>query len=177
MLCTACEIGFHQGIDLYSADDNRLLKGLEYTAQYNLGNDVPFAPFVDRTGKYKARQISPMTRGRLSLLWEMAYNHYHNRMGLEAPFTSQAATRRRPEPATIDQPGAGTLLFTLPGYDPNLRSKDVGRALAGPIVVKGGPTQIELRWPASIDAATYTVKLRCQRRGSLHRHGQPFGSA
>jgi hypothetical protein len=131
---------------------------LEYTAQYNLGNDVPFAPFVDRTGKYKAREISPMTRGRLSLLWEMAYNHYHNRMGLEAPFTSQAATRRRPEPATIDQPGAGTLLFTLPGYDPNLRPKDVGRAFAGPIVVNGGPTQIELRWPASIDAATYTVK-------------------
>jgi hypothetical protein len=37
-----CEIAWHQGLDLYGYADSLLLKGVEYTAKYNLGETVPF---------------------------------------------------------------------------------------------------------------------------------------
>ena len=40
-LATVCEIAWQQGDDLYSALDNRLMKGFEYVAKYNLGYNVP----------------------------------------------------------------------------------------------------------------------------------------
>ena len=62
-LAEACEIAWNQGLDLYAADDNRLRKGFEYTAKYNLGQDVPFVPYADTTGKNKSKMISPEGRG------------------------------------------------------------------------------------------------------------------
>jgi hypothetical protein len=117
LLAEASEIGWHQGLDMYGADDNRLLKGFEYTAAYNLGRDVPFSPHTDTTGKYVAKVISPMGRGRLRPIYEMVWNHYQNRRGLEAPLSEQAARTLRPEGAAVgaDHPGFGTLLFSLPG--------------------------------------------------------------
>ena len=38
----AARVAQSQGTDLYSFDNNMLLKGAEYTAQYNLGYDVPY---------------------------------------------------------------------------------------------------------------------------------------
>lgn len=115
-LAEACEIAWHQGIDLYGEADLRLLKGFEYTARYNLGREVPFTPHTDRTGKYRARAISEDGRGRLRPIYEMVWNHYQRRQGVPAPFTRQAADRIRPEGAGFgaDHPGFGTLLFSLP---------------------------------------------------------------
>ncbi len=92
-LAEACEIAWTQGLDLYAAADNRLLKGFEYTAKYNLGEAVPFTPYNDTTGKYRARQISADYRGRLRPIYEMVWNHYENRRGVPAPFT------KRPPPS------------------------------------------------------------------------------
>ena len=113
-LAEACEIAWNQGVDLYSFADNRLLRGFEYTAQFNLGHTVPFTPFTDTTGKYKAKVISPERRGELRPIYEMVWNHYGNRRGLPAPFTKQAAEKIRPEAAAqgADHPGFGTLLFS-----------------------------------------------------------------
>ncbi len=113
-LAEACEIAWNQGLDLYGAAGNRLLKGFEYTAKYNLGQPALFVPYTDRTGKYTAKAIAPQGRGRLRPIYEMAYHHYQNRRGLAAPFTQQAAEKLRPEgPAfQADHPGFGTLLFT-----------------------------------------------------------------
>jgi hypothetical protein len=120
-LAEACEIGWHQHLDMYGAADNRLLKGFEYTGRYNLGFDVPFIVHVDTTGKYTAKVISTKFRGKLRPIYEMVQNHYHNRMGLEAPFTKQAAEKLRPEGAGFgsDEVGFGTLLFTLPAHNPS----------------------------------------------------------
>jgi len=116
-LAEACEIGWHQHLEMYGAADNRLLKGFEYTAKYNLGFEVPFVAHVDTTGTYAAKVISTKVRGQLRPIYEMVWNHYHNRMGLEAPYTKQAAEKVRPEGAAFgpDGVGFGTLLFTLPG--------------------------------------------------------------
>lgn len=113
-LAEACEIAWNQGIDLYGEADNRLLKGFEYTARYNLGHDVPFVAHVDMTKKYGHKAISAEGRGELRPVYEMVWNHYANRRGLPAPFTKQAAEKVRPEGAAFaaDHPGFGTLLFT-----------------------------------------------------------------
>jgi hypothetical protein len=115
-LAEACEIGWQQGLDLYGAADNRLLRGFEYTAQYNLGGEVPFVTYRDTTGKYAWKAISPQGRSRMRPIFEMVWNHYENRRGLKAPFTRQAAEKTRPEGAAwqADHPGFGTLLFTRP---------------------------------------------------------------
>ncbi|MEO6734007.1 MAG: hypothetical protein ABIN01_22485 [Ferruginibacter sp.] len=65
-LATVCKIAYNQGDDLYVAYDNRLLKGCEYVAKYNLGNDdVPFETWKDITGKYSEwTKISAIGRGR-----------------------------------------------------------------------------------------------------------------
>jgi hypothetical protein len=79
-----CEVAWKQGVDLYGAHDQRLLVGLEYTAQYMLGNDVPFDP---QFGQFKT--ISQDQRGLFTPIWEAAYQHYVYRKGLAMPFTKQ----------------------------------------------------------------------------------------
>ena len=79
LLAACCEVAWQQGLDLYGYDDNLILKGFEYTAKYNLGEDVPFTETLDRTGKYHHKNISEKGRGRLRAIYEMVYNHYVKR--------------------------------------------------------------------------------------------------
>ncbi|HTQ40982.1 MAG TPA: alginate lyase family protein, partial [Pirellulales bacterium] len=160
-LALACEIGYHQGLDMYSAADNRLLKGLEYTAKYNLGKDVPFVPFLDRTGKYKANSIAALSRGRFAPIWELVYNHYHNRAGIESQYLADAAAHRRPEDASYDQPGMGTLLFTQSVSD----KRPTAPATPGPVMAAATNVPGDLRWIASLGASSYSVKRASQRSG------------
>lgn len=109
---TICEIVHNQGDDLYSALNNRLLKGFEYVAKYNLGNEVPFKKWKDVTGKYAEwDSISTIKRGVFMPIYEMVYNHYVNRKGLKMPYTKQVIKQIRPEGYDRDQPGFGTLLY------------------------------------------------------------------
>lgn len=111
-LATVCEIAYKQGDDLYSSLDNRLLKGFEYVAKYNLGQDVPFTTWTDITGKYSQwTKISDISRGKFIPVFEMAYNHYVKRKGLKMPYTLQVLEKIRPEGFDRDQPAFGTLLF------------------------------------------------------------------
>jgi len=112
-LATVCQIAYNQGDDLYSALGNRLIKGFEYVARYNLGHDdVPFTTWKDITGKYSDwTVISPKSRGNFIPVYEMVYNHYVRLKGLSMPYTAQVLERLRPEGYDRDQPGFGTLLY------------------------------------------------------------------
>jgi Alginate lyase len=125
-----CEMAWHQGLDLYASLDNRLLLGFEYTARYNLGEEVPFEPDIDRTGKYRHEVIS--ARSTLRPVYEQIYNHYVHRKGLPAPWTQRAAERLRPEGAVsnADHTGFGTLLYT--------RETGPDTAEAAPVAVPSG---------------------------------------
>lgn len=94
-LANSAETAWVQGIDLYGEADNRLLKGFEYTAKYNLGFEVPYEPFRSVEGRYHYKRISDNSRGRLREMYEKVYNHYVNRRGLEAPYTGKAAMKVR----------------------------------------------------------------------------------
>ena len=110
-LANTCETAWTQGVDLYGALDNRLLKGFEYTAKYNLGHKVPYEPFKSVEGRYHYKRISEDARGRLRPMYEKVYNHYHHRRGLDAPFTKQALVKNRPEGGDRISLPWGTLMF------------------------------------------------------------------
>lgn len=116
-LAEICQMAWSQGLDLYGADDSRLLRGFEYVARYNLGEEVPFMPYTDRSGRFSADRVSPQGRDRLRSIYEMVLNHYRQ-AGLpdsRLRWTRMAAEKLRPEGPGFgaDHPGFGTLLFTL----------------------------------------------------------------
>lgn len=88
---SCCEMAYKQGNDLYGALDNRLMKGMEYTAKYNAGHDdVPFKTWTDVTGKYcKWNVISSEDRGQYWSIYGAAYNHYVTRKGMQMPYTKE----------------------------------------------------------------------------------------
>jgi hypothetical protein len=115
-LAEACEVAWNQGLDLYAAENNRLLAGFEYTAKYNLGFDVPFQEWLDTTGKYHHTSIASQDRGRFRGVFEIVLAHYMVRKKLNPIYTQMVVEKIRPEggPWTADHPGYGTFLFALP---------------------------------------------------------------
>lgn len=109
----AAEIAWKQGVDLYAAAENRLALGYEYTAKYNLGHDVPFRPYRSVEGRYYHKEIS--RRGGFAPIYEIVYHHYHDRAGMEMPFTGQVIAKIRPERAgTVHAPWATLMFAQLP---------------------------------------------------------------
>ncbi|MCD0487637.1 alginate lyase family protein [Pedobacter sp. MC2016-14] len=161
MLAECSAIAWNQGLDLYSYNDNLLLKGFEYTAKYNLGQPVPFKPTIDYTGKYRHKIVSKIDSGSLRAVYEQVYNHYVKKMGLVAPFTTLAAEKVRPEgpgKPGADHPGYGTLYFTVP-TGKNIKSEiPVVPSAPGGLIVDGTSKAIALTWIKSIGATTYSVK-------------------
>ena len=112
-LSNTCQTAWIQGIDLYGAVENRLLAGFEYTAKYNLGEDVPFQRFRSYQGRYDYRKISDKARGRLRPTYEKIVSHYQNRKGIEAPYSSLAVDklRSRSKRRTRTSNAIDTLMF------------------------------------------------------------------
>ncbi|MFI1619971.1 hypothetical protein ACH4VT_23840 [Streptomyces lydicus] len=114
-------MAWNQGIDLYGCDDNRLLKGFEYVAKWNLGHGVPYTAW---TWKYGAPDIwsgsqnltapSADSRGALRPIRESIYHHYVNCRGIDTPYVAEYAKKVRPEGGGFDQLGFGTLAFSRP---------------------------------------------------------------
>ena len=111
-LANTCETAWIQGVDLYGALDNRLLKGFEYTAKYNLGNDVPYEPYKSFEGRYHYRKISSKGRGRIRPMYQRVYNHYHNRQKLDAPYSNQATDQERNRRHKTTETNIDLLMYT-----------------------------------------------------------------
>ncbi|WP_374693539.1 alginate lyase family protein [Candidatus Bacteroides intestinigallinarum] len=114
-LSEVCETGYNQGDEkMYAALDNRLLTGYEYTVKYNLGESVPFKVWTDISGRYCDWQvISEKERGAFRPIFEIVYNHYVTRKGLDMPYTRRVMSKIPIEGGSkwCDGPGYGTLLF------------------------------------------------------------------
>lgn len=167
MLAECSEIAWHQGLDLYGYEHDRLLKGFEYVAKFNLGNDdVPFVPWLDRTGKYKHTVISQVSRNRLRAVYEQIYNHYVNRMKLKAPFVSQAVAKIRPEgPGGGDHPGYGTLYFAQSAHSETIETTATAPVAPSGIIATGVAEAVSLRWVASVGATSYVIKRAESKNG------------
>ncbi|MDH6438985.1 hypothetical protein M2158_007526 [Streptomyces sp. SAI-144] len=88
-----CEMAWNQGDDLYSYDSRRFMKGAQYVAKYNLGQDVPFTTYNWGTGQSCAASsqtvISSASRGQIRPVWAMLHFHYNRRLGLDDKYISQ----------------------------------------------------------------------------------------
>ncbi|MCM2374501.1 alginate lyase family protein [Aporhodopirellula aestuarii] len=107
----ACEMAWKQGVDLYGAYDNRLALGFEYTARYNLGEDVPYEPYHSVDGRYHYRRISSDSRGRFSPIYDRVVYHYRDRVGLDMPYSERAALKTRTKDRSGAHVGWGNLMF------------------------------------------------------------------
>lgn len=195
-LAEICEVAWHQGIDLYGELENRLLSGYEYTCKANLGFEVPFELWKDKTGKYSQwKVIGEGGMGQWRSVLEIAYNHYVGRKELQMPYTSMALRYVRPEGAgfTCDNPGFGSLLFyrntpanflsTIPGMKLILSSdrRDYDPATEPVINMKGAENLTLVRtvdcWPEYWDlkpTGKSNGVYEYKPAGALSRNGFPF---
>ncbi|MET9271475.1 alginate lyase family protein [Kribbella sp. NPDC003557] len=166
LLADTAAVAWNQGVDLFGHSDDRLLKGFEYTARYNLGDDgVPFGPDLDRTGKYLKTVIATGNRGQFQPIYELAYGHYVGRRGLRAPYLEQVVFRngsRFVEGTNDDHPGWGTLTHA---QEPGATSApDAPPGTPYGLTAQADPAGVALRWAGSVEplsctnAASYTVK-------------------
>ena len=154
LLVEMCQIAWNQGVDLFGAENNRLLAGGEYTAQYTLWKGVPYSFYTnqDRASQY---YISSNYHGRLlASHFELLYNHYVVRRGLKAPQVQLFAALRRPEPGEVDVFGYGTLTYTLD-------------AKASPLATTPPPVPREVRAIPGIDR----IDLSWSPSGAYTAHG------
>jgi hypothetical protein len=80
-MANAAETAYLQGVDLYKEEGERMMAAIEFEAQYVGPNNVPPPP--------------NLTFG-LNSTWEIAYNHFHNRMGFSLPRMGAALPLARP---------------------------------------------------------------------------------
>jgi hypothetical protein len=120
LLSGFCQMAWSQNDDLFAYDDNRVLKGMEYIAKYNLGEEVPYTPYVSQS--FNEPVIAEAGRGTNRPGWELIYNHYVVKKGLKAPYVQKFAEKLRveggggdygPNSGGYDQLGYGTLTATL----------------------------------------------------------------
>jgi hypothetical protein len=80
-MVNAAETAYQQGLDLYGEQARRIMAALEFQAQFLPPNNAPPPPNL-------AFHVHPT--------WEIAYNHYHNRMGNELPKMAAVLAKNRP---------------------------------------------------------------------------------
>ncbi len=113
------QIAWNQGFDMFGYDDNRVLRGLEQTAKYNLFYDILNQPHRNCDLTY-TETVSSSGRGSVNTGYELVYNHYEKVKGTAAPWSKVMADSRRPEvgpdasihPSQVDWVGFGTLMYT-----------------------------------------------------------------
>jgi hypothetical protein len=168
-----CEIAWSQGIDLFGYDNNRFLAGVEYISKYNLGQDVPYVPYVRvfrgpwGPQDHVMEKISPGGRGAIRAGWDLISNHYVNRKGLSAPYTAKYAARARPEGGGFNF-GGNSGGFDGLGFTTLTHSRDpiaVGAVPSGLRTTVQG-RQVTLAWWGSAHALSYNVKRATARNGS-----------
>ena len=77
----AAETARQQGLDLYAEQDKRIMAALEFQAQYLPPNNAKPAENLEFN---------------LHPTWEIAYNHFHDRLGISLPKIAAVIPRNRP---------------------------------------------------------------------------------
>ena len=156
LLGCVAEVAWNQGVDLYGWNENRILKGFEYTAQYGLGENVPFQHYLDRTGKYGKGgrnndydKISSVSRGSFWPIYERIFNHYSRRRSVPAPYSARVIALKEPEGFNRDHVGLGTL-----AHRRERKSTPVARSVPGApsgFVMRSSGRGVKISWVQSVD--------------------------
>lgn len=158
-----CEMAWNQGIDAYGHDNNRFLAGAEYVAKANLVQPdgtylaVPYATYSNVDVTQSA--FSTASQGTVRPCWALVYNHYVNRRGIAAPWSTKFALAIQPEggggnygstSGGFDQLGYGTLTCT--------RDAVAGAATPSGLTAWPEAGRVVLSWWGVAGASSYTVK-------------------
>ena len=103
LLGVLAQTAYNQGTNLYAYEDYRILRGAEYAAKYNLGNDVQYTTYVN--SDVTQTVISNNSRGNVRPIWDQMYNHYVKVEGQTAPYTEQYADLVRTDGGGADAGG------------------------------------------------------------------------
>ncbi len=80
-MVNAAETARQQAVDLYGEEGRRIMAALEFQAQYLAPNRTPLPPHLEFN---------------LHPTWEIAYNHFHNRLGRDLPGIAAVLPTNRP---------------------------------------------------------------------------------
>lgn len=169
-LADCCEMAWNQGLDLYGFANNRLLKGFEYTAKYNLGDSVNYTATLDRTGKYFHPFISEKGRGNFRAVYAEVYNHYHILKKMSTPYTGLASKKIEPEGQGLpgaDHIGFGNLLYTRFENDRNENESLSKLAKPMGVIAKGYNNEVNLLWVKVRGAQNYSIERSDKTTGGF----------
>jgi hypothetical protein len=93
-IVNAAETAWQQGLDLYAEQGERIVAAMEYQAQYLAPNKTPVPPDLEFN---------------LEPTWEIAYNHFHGRLGRELPRMAKVIPTNRPTGADLNHMAWETL--------------------------------------------------------------------
>ncbi len=86
-LVNAAETARQQGLDLYTEQGARIVAAMEYQAQFLAPNNV-------KPPQYLEFNLEPT--------WEIAFNHFHNRAGIDLPKMAKVILTNRPTGADLN---------------------------------------------------------------------------
>lgn len=120
-LGTIAQMAENQGQDIWSYNDNAILKGAEYEAKYNYAQlSVPFTTYTN-CDDITHTEASETARGDIRPIWQIIYSHYITDEGMTARYVELAKDLHQPEggggnyspnSGGYDALGFGTLLYT-----------------------------------------------------------------
>ena len=148
MLEASCRVARSQGVDLYGTANNRLALGFEYTAKYNLGEDVPC----------DGGPPGLKSRGNFAPIYESIYQHYAVDKKLPMPYTRRVLERLRPEKYDGSQPSWGTLTASRNPTATPAAGDLLAAALASSLPPKEGDREVSVVSPKGNLTATVGVK-------------------
>ncbi|MEO7100176.1 MAG: alginate lyase family protein, partial [Luteolibacter sp.] len=149
-----CQMAWNQGDDLFSYDNNRMLRAFEMNAKINLGHDVLWAYHRNTDLTY----TEGIAGGSAFLpMYELVYNHYANVKGIDAPYSKLAMNLLRPEPrpdpgihpSQVDWLGLGSLTFARDAIP-------AGTAPSG-LTANWSRNHVQLYWWGTANATSYQV--------------------
>jgi hypothetical protein len=86
-MVNGAETARQQGLDLYAEQGTRIMAAMEYQAQFLAPNNVPVPPNLEF-----AKEPT----------WEIAFNHFHQRLGLALPKIARVIPTNRPTGADLN---------------------------------------------------------------------------
>lgn len=122
LIGTIAQTAGNQGEDLWSYNDNMIMKGAEYLAKYNYANlDVPFTSYTNCANVTHTTVANDASRGNQRPIWERVRAHYITKKGHTARYIKMAADMHNaeggggdfgPNSGGFDDLGFGTLMYT-----------------------------------------------------------------
>jgi hypothetical protein len=93
-MVNAAETALQQGLDLYAEQGARIMAAMEYQAQFLPPHNRPAPEYLEFA---------------LQPTWEIAYNHFHHRLGRELPLMAKVLPGNRPTGADMNHMAWETL--------------------------------------------------------------------